>query len=78
MSFRFPPETVLRWKYPPFEGHFDGQYLWGRGAADDKDHFISMMEAVDHLLSQGFAPKRTIIIGLGFDEEIEGTRGCES
>lgn len=72
-----PPETVSRWKYPPFEGHFDGQYLWGRGAADDKDHSISMMEAVDHLLSQGFAPKRTIIIGLGFDEEIEGTRGAK-
>ncbi len=72
-----PLETVSRWKYPPFEGHFDGQYLWGRGAADDKDHFISMMEAVEHLLSQNFVPKRTIIIGLGFDEEIEGIRGAK-
>lgn len=72
-----PPETISRWKYPPFSGHFDGKYLWGRGAADDKDHFIAVMEATDKLLSEGFKPKRTLILGIGFDEEVNGERGSK-
>lgn len=29
-------KTVDRWTHPPFSGHNDGKYIWGRGAADDK------------------------------------------
>ena len=26
-----PAVTVSDWKYPPWEGHFDGERIWGRG-----------------------------------------------
>lgn len=31
-----PKSTEDRWTHPPFSGHNDGTYIWGRGAADDK------------------------------------------
>ncbi|VEU21135.1 DEKNAAC102032 [Brettanomyces naardenensis] len=73
-----PDETVSRWTYPPFEGHFDGQWLWGRGSGDDKDSVVAIFEATEKLLSQGFQPKRTLVIALGFDEESSGVQGAIS
>lgn len=28
--------TEQDWEYPPFEGHNDGTFIWGRGALDMK------------------------------------------
>ena len=27
-----PEVTINDWKYPPWEGHFDGERIWGRGS----------------------------------------------
>ncbi|KAI0485160.1 carboxypeptidase S [Xylariaceae sp. FL0804] len=65
------------WKYPPFSAHFDGQWLWGRGASDDKNMFTSIMSALEELLSNPkWTPRRTIILASGFDEECSGRRGA--
>ncbi|GAP92544.1 putative peptidase family M20 M25 M40 [Rosellinia necatrix] len=70
-----PDDSV--WSYPPFSGHFDGRWLWGRGASDDKNSLTALMSALETLLgNQGWAPKRTIIFALGFDEESSGRRGA--
>jgi Gly-Xaa carboxypeptidase len=37
------PETVDKWIYPPYSGHFDGERIWGRGTADDKNSLIAIL-----------------------------------
>ena len=64
------PGTEGDWKYPPFSGHNDGEFIWGRGALDMKNHLIAVMEAAESLLKEGFAPKRGLYILLGCNEEI--------
>ncbi|KAH6648346.1 hypothetical protein BKA67DRAFT_574554 [Truncatella angustata] len=64
------------WKYPPFSAHFDGRWLWGRGASDDKNSLSAIFSALETLLSNpSWVPRRTIIVALGFDEE-SGNRGA--
>ncbi|KAI0444759.1 peptidase family M20/M25/M40 [Xylaria telfairii] len=65
------------WSYPPFSAHFDGRFLWGRGASDDKNSLTALMSALESLLENpSWIPKRTIIFALGFDEESSGRRGA--
>ncbi|KAJ4415769.1 hypothetical protein N0V82_007131 [Gnomoniopsis sp. IMI 355080] len=66
------------WKYPPFDGHWDGSYVWGRGSTDCKNTLIASLEAVEELLRAKFTPKRTVILSYGFDEEISGTQGAKN
>jgi Gly-Xaa carboxypeptidase len=65
-------DTVDEWTYPPYKGHYDGEFIWGRGATDDKGYLISLLESVDLLVKSGFQPKRTVILAFGCDEEISG------
>jgi hypothetical protein len=37
------PETADKWKHPPYSGHFDGERIWGRGTADDKNGLIAIL-----------------------------------
>ncbi|MDP4185945.1 MAG: M20 family peptidase [Bacteroidota bacterium] len=66
------PADSRVWKYAPFSGYNDGSYLWGRGTLDNKGSMISIMEAVEMLLKEGYTPNRTIILAFGNDEEIGG------
>ncbi|THV95266.1 putative vacuolar carboxypeptidase Cps1, partial [Aureobasidium pullulans] len=66
-----------RWKHPPFEAYFDGQWLWGRGSVDCKNNLIGIYSAMERLLEQDFKSKRTIILSFGFDEETGGFRGAK-
>lgn len=68
--------TVGQWTYPPFDGYYDGESIWGRGASDDKTNLISILESVELLVDAGFEPQRTLIISFGFDEEISGGEGA--
>jgi acetylornithine deacetylase/succinyl-diaminopimelate desuccinylase-like protein len=72
MSFEVVPageSTTESWTYPPFSGHYDGEYIWGRGSEDDKSNLIAMLTAIDCLLQCDFRPHRTVVISVGFDEE---------
>lgn len=73
-----PPGTPSMWTHPPFQSFFDGQWLWGRGAADCKSNLIGILSAMEALLAQDFKPSRTIIFSFGFDEETGGYRGAAS
>lgn len=70
-----PDETVSRWTYPPFSGHYDGEFVWGRGSNDCKNNVIGLFEALEVLAKDGFQPSRTIMVSLGFDEEVSGYQG---
>lgn len=71
-----PKATVNSWTHPPFSGHYDGKYIWGRGSSDCKNQLIAVMESVEELLGAGFKPKRTVVLSFGFDEEISGQEGA--
>ncbi len=68
--------TESDWSHPPFSGERSDGHVWGRGALDDKGPLIGTIEAVEHLISEGFEPKRTVLITFGHDEEISGHEGA--
>ncbi|KAK6464234.1 hypothetical protein DFJ63DRAFT_285112 [Scheffersomyces coipomensis] len=71
-------ETIDLWTYPPFEGGYDGKFLYGRGVSDCKNLLVGLLETIELLLSEGeFKPERTIILGFGYDEESDGTGAGE-
>ncbi len=58
------------WTHPPFSGYNDGEFIWGRGALDMKNHLMGVMEAVETLLEEGFEPERDVYLCFGQDEEV--------
>lgn len=70
-----PAGDTSSWENAPFSGKNDGEYIWGRGTLDDKTGMISILEAVEKLLNEGYQPERTIYLAFGHDEEISGYRG---
>jgi carboxypeptidase PM20D1 len=69
-------EALPDWDHPPFAGQLADGFVWGRGAIDDKGSLIAIFEAVEQLVAAGFAPRRTIYLAFGHDEEIGGDRGA--
>ena len=65
------------WTYPPFEGKIVDGFIWGRGTLDIKNQLIGIMDAAEALLQKGYRPERTILFGLGHDEETGGVNGCK-
>lgn len=73
-----PVADASTWTHPPFDAVYDGTWLWGRGASDDKNSLTALLSAVETLLAQGWAPKRTVLLAFGFDEECSGVKGAGS
>lgn len=71
------PSTLGQWTHPPFDGRIVDGFIWGRGTLDIKNQLIGIFEAAETLLKQGFQPERTILFGLGHDEETGGVNGCK-
>ncbi|KAJ3558574.1 hypothetical protein NM688_g840 [Phlebia brevispora] len=70
------PNTVDQWVQPPYSGYYDGTWIWGRGAVDDKSDLISILITVDSLLKESFKPTRTFVLAFGFDEEASSREGA--
>lgn len=68
--------TRHQWKHPPFSGHVDDEFVWGRGSIDDKSGVFSILEAISYLLGENFQPNRDIYVAFGHDEEIGGLNGA--
>lgn len=66
------PGTESLWEREPFGGEVAGGYIWGRGTIDDKGSLIGILEAVELLLGQRYAPRRTVYLAFGHDEEVLG------
>ncbi|GAB4118600.1 MAG: M20 family peptidase [Rubrivivax sp.] len=71
------PGTEGLWQKPPFSGAVDAEFVWGRGAWDDKGNLVAQLEAVEMLLAAGFEPARPVILVFGHDEEVGGLRGAK-
>lgn len=70
------PGTEADWRQPPFGGAIADGEVWGRGALDDKVSVISILEAVERLVNEGFRPRRTVYLAFGHDEEVGGPDGA--
>ena len=71
------PATDEGWTHPPFAaeltGSGDGRLLWGRGTLDDKGAVVAILEAVEALVAEGFAPASDVYLSFGHDEETVGS-----
>lgn len=67
--------SLSKWSYPPFSGHLDESFVWGRGTLDCKHGVMAILEAINMLSAEGFQPQRTICVALGHDEELGGRDG---
>ena len=63
------PSKAEEWLYPPYAGEIHDGKLYGRGTMDDKGPMIACLYAVKALKDAGFAPKKTIRLIFGCDEE---------
>lgn len=71
-------DTVKLWRYPPFEGTISvngtddtpGTWIWGRGSSDCKNSLMGILGAVERLVTEGYTPERSVVLGFGFDEEV--------
>ncbi|BFT30995.1 M20 family peptidase [Alteromonas sp. D210916BOD_24] len=73
-----PVDTATKgqWQHQPFSGDISDGAIWGRGTLDDKVTVFALLEAMEHLLSDGFTPQRTVYFAFGHDEEIGGEQGA--
>ncbi|MCH8568085.1 MAG: M20 family peptidase [Balneolales bacterium] len=70
------PGTEEDWDHPPFEGKVTDEHIYGRGTMDVQSGVMAILEATEALLNQNFKPERTIYLGFGHDEEIDGEFGA--
>jgi carboxypeptidase PM20D1 len=70
------PGTRDKWQEDPFGGRISDEFIWGRGAIDNKSAVVGTLEAVEMLLSEGFRPPRTVYLAYGHDEEVGGVGGA--
>jgi carboxypeptidase PM20D1 len=70
------PADATGWTHPPFDGVIADGFVWGRGALDDKNSLLAILEASEALLELGYTPERTLLFAFGQDEEISGERGA--
>ncbi|WP_445384924.1 M20 family peptidase [Robiginitalea sp. IMCC44478] len=68
--------TIDKWEAGPFEGKITDSHIIGRGTMDDKSTLMAVMESVEMLLQEGFAPSQTIYLAFGHDEEVGGKNGA--
>lgn len=69
--------SEILWKESPFSGVIKDGNIWGRGALDDKNQVIAIMESIEYLISKNFKPERDIYVAFGFDEEVGGEKGAK-
>ena len=66
------------WTYPPYDGHIDGDRLFGRGAWDDKAGVIEILLVADAIKRSGLKLKGDLVIQVVVEDEAtgNGTLAC--
>ena len=67
-----PPGEAAHWSRPPFEGHFDGERVLGRGAVDMKGGVACMLMAAEFLREIDVGLAGDLVFSTVVDEEIGG------
>ena len=63
------PVDEEAWSFPPFDGKADADFVYGRGAADDKGPLVQALLAMASLRESGVARTHTVRLLVGSDEE---------
>lgn len=75
-----PAGDPEQWDHEPFLGEVvdqdDDQFIYGRGAIDDKHSVVGILQALEILLESGGQPDRTFYVAFGHDEEVSGLNGA--
>ncbi|WP_431801565.1 M20/M25/M40 family metallo-hydrolase [Microbacterium sp. bgisy203] len=70
------PVKPEEWEYDPFAAEIVGAgadaAIHARGAIDDKGSLVAIMEAIEHLVAEGFTPARDVYLSFGHNEETAG------
>jgi len=66
------------WHHDPFGGEIIQDTVRGRGAIDDKNVVIAIMETLEMLLTEGFQPQRGLYVAIVHDEEVGGVYGAKA
>ena len=76
-----PVEDITKWRHDPFSGCIEEdngvQYVYGRGAGDDKGSVCAQIMALMALKRAGVRLKGTLIVNPVADEEGHGLRGTK-
>lgn len=70
--------NIDSWPHPPFSGTVQDEYIWGRGAMDNKFSVMGLLETAEYLISEGYQPRRSVYFAFGHDEEVGGERGART
>ena len=65
-----PVTPITQWKYKPFEPTIDGNYIYARGASDDKGQIFIHIKAIEHVLKNKKSLKINIKCLFEGEEEI--------
>lgn len=66
-----------RWPFPPFAGHIEGPWLFGRGAFDMKSIGVAQLLAVIDLAESGVRPERSVVFLATSGEETGSELGTQ-
>jgi acetylornithine deacetylase/succinyl-diaminopimelate desuccinylase-like protein len=66
-----PPAPLDKWETEPFEAEIRGEWLYGRGVADDKGQLYMLLAAARGLAQEGALPVNLRVVSDG-EEEIGG------
>jgi carboxypeptidase PM20D1 len=72
MSHQDVVEAAGAWTHPPFSGEIADGKVWGRGTIDTKGNLFCIMQAVEELIGEGYAPACDVYIASSCTEEISG------
>jgi len=72
-----PVDETDDWSHPPFAGHVEDGWVFGRGALDDKGPLLVILEAVENLLATDWTPPRDVYLSFGGNEETYGAAAQE-
>ncbi|KYR01715.1 peptidase M20 family protein [Tieghemostelium lacteum] len=70
-----PAKFTPDWWYDPFNGTINNNYIYGRGAIDNKVIVMSSLASVEAMLASNYTPIRTVFLAFGHDEELGGNQG---
>lgn len=71
-----PVGDLVHWKYPPHEGRIENGIMYGRGTADNKGGFGSLLAAWEVIRGLKLRPRGEITTISVVDEEVGGAGGA--